>query len=210
MLPLVSLSKRLAPLADARIFLTLATTMLAMASNFVVYTYFSVVFGRAIGGNPLVFGALLVVWGAFGTLGNLTTGRVVDRLGARKVLLTVMTAEVAVMASFFWTGANLWTAALAIAIWGLFAWSIQAPQQTRLVSLAPTAAPVVLGLNNSGTYLGVTTAGIIGAFGIHTFGAYNLGIVGAVLIVAALAMSELATWRITAASRRHTAALATV
>src|SRR5579859_48356 len=113
MLPVVSLAKRLAPLADARIFLTLLTTMLAMAGNFTVYTYFSVVFDRAIGGNSLVFGALLVIWGAFGTVGNLTTGRIVDRLGVRKVLLTVMLLEVVNMALFAWSGATLWTAALA-------------------------------------------------------------------------------------------------
>ena len=209
MLPVVRLVQRLAPLADARIFLTLATTMLAMAGNFVVYTYFSVVFDRAIGGSPLAFGALLVVWGASGTVGNLTTGRIVDRLGVRKVLLIVMILEVADMVLFAWSGATLWTAALAIAIWGLFAWSIQAPQQTRLVSLAPTAAPVVLGLNNSGTYLGVTTAGIIGAAGVQTVGAHNLGVVGTVLILLAIVTCELATWRITTVNRAKEA-LATV
>jgi len=209
MLPVVSLAKRLAPLADARIFLTLLTTMLAMAGNFTVYTYFSVVFDRAIGGNSLVFGALLVIWGAFGTVGNLTTGRIVDRLGVRKVLLTVMLLEVVNMVLFAWSGATLWTAALAIAIWGLFSWSIQAPQQTRLVSLAPTAAPVVLGLNNSGTYLGVTSAGIIGAAGVQTVGAHNLGVIGTMLIVLAVVVCELATWRITAVNRAK-AAVATV
>lgn len=79
---------------------------------------------------------------------------------------------------------------------GAFSWSVQVPQQTRLVSLQPTLAPVVLGLNNTGTYLGVTTAGIIGAFGIPTVGAHNLGIVGAVLALFALAACEFATWRI--------------
>jgi predicted MFS family arabinose efflux permease len=61
-------------------------------------------------------------------------------------------------------------------------------------------APVVLGLNNTGTYLGVTSAGIIGALGIQTIGAHNLGIVGAVLVLVALATCELATWRITSVS----------
>jgi predicted MFS family arabinose efflux permease len=109
------------------------------------------------------------------------------------------------MALLSWTGANLWTAALAIAIWGIFSWSIQAPQQSRLVALAPTAAPVVLGLNNTGTYLGVTAAGVIGATGIQSVGPHNLGIVGTVLVILALVVCELATWRIGAASRSETA-----
>ena len=85
---------------------------------------------------------------------------------------------------------------MAIVIWGVFSWSVQAPQQSRLVALQPALAPVVLGLNNTGTYLGVTSAGIIGALGIQTIGAHNLGIVGAVWFFA-LAACEFATWRIT-------------
>jgi predicted MFS family arabinose efflux permease len=195
--PAVGLSKRLAPLGDSRIFLTLLTTLLSMAGYFTVYTYFSVVFDRAIGGDPLVFGALLVAWGVAGTIGNLTAGRFVDRIGARKVLLTGVTVAAVDMMFFSWTGANLWVATVAIVIWGMFAWSAQVPQQSRLVSLAPTLAPVVLGLNNAATYLGVTSAGIIGAVGIQTIGAHNLGIVGAVLALLALAACEFATWRIT-------------
>jgi MFS transporter, DHA1 family, inner membrane transport protein len=195
--PAVDLAKRLAPLRDSRVVLTLMTTLLSMGGFFTVYTYFSVVFDRAVGGSPLVFGALLVAWGVAGTFGNLFAGRLVDRLGARKVLLMVLTLAAADMASFAWTGANLGTAVAAIVIWGVFSWSVQAPQQSRLVALQPALAPVVLGLNNTGTYLGVTSAGIIGALGIQTIGAHNLGIVGAVLVLFALAACEFATWRIT-------------
>jgi MFS transporter, DHA1 family, inner membrane transport protein len=195
--PPADLAKRLAPLRDSRVVLTLLTTLLSMGGFFTVYTYFSVVFDRAVGGSPLVFGALLVAWGVAGTFGNLFAGRLVDRLGARKVLLLVLTLAAVDMASFAWTGANLWTAVAAIVIWGVFSWSVQAPQQSRLVSLQPALAPVVLGLNNTGTYLGVTSAGIIGALSIQTIGAHNLGIVGAVLVLLALAACEFTTWRIT-------------
>ena len=195
--PPADLAKRLAPLRDSRVVLTLLTTLLSMGGFFTVYTYFSVVFDRAVGGSPLVFGALLVAWGVAGTFGNLFAGRLVDRLGARKVLLLVLTLAAVDMASFAWTGANLWTAVAAIVNWGVFSWSVQAPQQSRLVSLQPALAPVVLGLNNTGTYLGVTSAGIIGALSIQTIGAHNLGIVGAVLVLLALAACEFTTWRIT-------------
>ena len=201
--PAVSLAKRLAPLKDLRILLTLATTMFSMGGYFTVYTYFSVVFDRVIGGSTLVLGALLVLWGASGTFGNLMTGRVADRLGARKVLLTVLTLSAADMALFAWTGANVWSAAIAILIWGTFSWSVQVPQQSRLVALAPNAAPVVLGLNTTGTYLGVTTAGILGGLGVQSVGAHNLGLIGALLVLFALAFSEFATWHIAGRHRRN-------
>ena len=198
--PAVGLAKRMEPLTDSRIFLTLSTTLLSMAGFFTVYTYFSVVFDRAIGGNPVVLTALLVTWGVAGTIGNLTTGRLVDRVGARKVLMIVLTLAAVDMLSFLWTGATLWTAGIAILVWGLTSWAVQVPQQSRLVFLAPTAAPVVLGLNSAATYLGVTSAGIIGAAGIQTIGAHSLGILGAVLALLALAACEFATWRITSSA----------
>jgi predicted MFS family arabinose efflux permease len=104
------------------------------------------------------------------------------------------------MLAFPWTGATLWTASLAILVWGLTSWAVQVPQQSRLVFLAPTAAPVVLGLNSAATYLGVTSAGIVGAAGIQTIGAHNLGIIGAVLVLLALVACEFATWRITSSA----------
>ena len=61
---------------------TLLTTYLGMASNFLVYIYFSVVFDRVLA-NAVVFGALLVVWGASGTVTNVALARVLDRVSAR-------------------------------------------------------------------------------------------------------------------------------
>src|ERR1700755_3208137 len=52
--PAVSLAKRLAPLADSRILLTLATTLVNLGGIFTVYTYFAVAFDRAIGHAAVV------------------------------------------------------------------------------------------------------------------------------------------------------------
>lgn len=48
--PKISLPKRIAPLADPRIGLTLATTLLTMSGIFIVYTYFAVVFAQLTAG----------------------------------------------------------------------------------------------------------------------------------------------------------------
>lgn len=80
--------------------------------------------------------------------------------------------------------------------WGGSGWGLLAPQQHRLVAVAPQTAPVLLGLNTSSTYLVVTTAGVIGAFGIPILGGHNRGFLGAFLVVVALGTAELATWLI--------------
>jgi predicted MFS family arabinose efflux permease len=116
--PKISLKQRLAPLADPRIGLTLLTTLLTMAGIFTVYTYFTVVFDRAIGGNGLVLGALLVLWGAAGTFMNLLSGRLIDAIGSRKVLFLLLAVQSLNTALLPWTSAGTWTAAVAVAVWG--------------------------------------------------------------------------------------------
>jgi predicted MFS family arabinose efflux permease len=75
------------------------------------------------------------------------------------------------------------------------------PQQHRLVTIAAQIAPVVLGLNTSCTYLGVSAAGIIGAIGIETLGARWLGMIGAAFIAVALIVAEIASGKIAAARK---------
>ncbi|AJK50612.1 MFS transporter [Burkholderia plantarii] len=208
--PAVSLRQRLAPLADARIGLTLATTLLAMAGLFTMYTYFAVVFDRATGGDTAVLGVLLVIWGVAGTASNLLAGRLIDRIGSRRVLVTMLSLLAIDIALMPWSGAQVWSAALAIAIWGASGWGLLVPQQHRLVTLAPSIAPVVVGLNTAATYLGVSAAGLIGAAALPAVGAHRLGFVAAVLLVAALGVAELAARHIRAAARRQGTASAVV
>jgi predicted MFS family arabinose efflux permease len=196
----VSLGKRLAPLADMRVGLTLATTFLGLTGIFTVYTYFAVAFDRAIGGNAVMLGALLVLWGAAGTFANLASGRLIDRIGSRKVILTMLTVLAIDSALMPWTSRELWTAVPAIAVWGAAGWGLLVPQQHRLVGLAPSIAPLLLGLNTAGSFFGISAAGIVGAVGIQVLGAHNLGIIGAGLAIIALIVAELATSRIAAAN----------
>jgi predicted MFS family arabinose efflux permease len=198
--PAVSLGKRLAPLADARVALTLATTVLALSGLFTVYTYFAVVFDRVVAGNTVTLGALLVLWGAAGTLANLMSGRLIDKIGDRKVIVTMLAGLVVDGLLMPWSGANIWTAALAIAVWGAFGWGLLVPQQRRLVNLAPSIAPVLTGLNTAGSFVGISAAGVIGAAGLKAVGAHNLGGIGAALIAAALIVGEIASRRIAASS----------
>lgn len=200
--PAVSLGKRLAPLADVRVGLTLATTFLGLTGIFTVYTYFAVAFDRAIGGNAVVLGALLVLWGAAGTFANLASGRLIDRIGSRKVILAMLAVLAIDSALIPWTSAQLWTAVPAILIWGASGWGLLVPQQHRLVSLAPSIAPILLGLNTAGSFFGISAAGIVGAMGIQIVGEHNLGLVGAGLAAAAFLVAELATACIAAKSAK--------
>jgi MFS transporter, DHA1 family, inner membrane transport protein len=196
--PAVSLSERLAPLADSRILLTVATTLANLSSIFTVYTYFAVAFDRAIGNDAVVLSALLVLWGAGGTIANLAFGRLVDRIGSRSVILSTLAVLATVSFSMPWTSTSLWTAAPVVFVWGAAGWGLLVPQQYRLVALNPSIAPVLLGLNTAGSFFGMSVAGVIGAAAIPIVGVHHLGFVAAGLAVVAFIVAELATMRIAA------------
>ena len=190
--PHITLKQRLAPLANRRIGWTLASNLLVQTGTFTVYTYFAVVLDRAIRGDTLILGGLLVLWGVAGTYANLHAGRLIDRIGTQKVLVSFLIVLLITVALLPWSGAYLWSTLLAMVFWGGCAWGQLVPQQHRLVSIAPASAPVVLGLNTSCTYLGVSAAGLIGAAGIRIVGAHNLGLISAVAVALAIAASQLA------------------
>jgi MFS transporter, DHA1 family, inner membrane transport protein len=194
--PAISLRQRLSPLTDSRVGLTLATTVLAQIGTFIIFSYFSVVFDRATGHSALTLGALLVLWGLAGTFSNLLTGRVLDRIGSHKVVLIKLSIVALVLVTLPVTSAHLWSAALAVTIWGACAWGVLVPQQFRLASLNPPMTAVLVGLNTSATYVGVSIAGTVGAAMIPLAGSHNLGYLSAVPVVIAILVSGLATRRI--------------
>ncbi len=190
--PAIALRQRLAPFADHRVGLTLLTTLLVQCGNFTVYTYFSVIFDRATGGSPLVLGALMVLWGTAGTAMNLTGGRLIDTIGTRKILVVMLVILIAVMSTLHWSSATLPTAVIAIVLYGATSWGQLAAQQHRLVSIMPAAAPIVVGLNTSATYVGVAAAGVIGAAGLTVVGAHDIGWISFALYIGALIAAEIA------------------
>ena len=103
-LPIISLRQRLAPLADARMGLTLATTFLFLSAAFTIYTYLAVVFDRATNGNPAALAGLIVLWGAAGTVSTFVVGRLIDVTGNRKVLVTLLALLTIDFVLMPWTG----------------------------------------------------------------------------------------------------------
>lgn len=205
LLPPVTLAQRLSPLSDLRVGLILASTFLFFTAAFTIYTYLSAVFTRAIGHNPAILSGLLVLWGAAGTVSNFIVGRLVDRIGNRRVLFTMLVFVAADFALLPWTSASLWTAIPAIIVWGFCGWGMLVPQQHRIVGTAPHIAPIVLGLNNSATFLGTTVAGVVGALAIPLLGGPRLGFVGAICAVCSLVVAELASLAIDGAKKRQRA-----
>ncbi|MEK8144603.1 hypothetical protein NKH18_31810 [Streptomyces sp. M10(2022)] len=76
-------------------------------------------------------------------------------------------------------------------VYGIAAWAITAPQQSRLIGLKPESAPLLISLNAAFLYLAIAFSGVIGAVGIGAIGADKISFIGAGVAVLALALSEL-------------------
>lgn len=195
-LPSASLRQRLAPLKDSRVALTLLTTLAAYAGMFSVYTYMGVSFDRATAGRPEVLAGLMLLWGVAATVGNLAAGRLTDRFGSRGVINGAIAVLVLNFLALPWTSASLPTAAVALVIWGICGWGLVVPQQARLIGIAPSAAPLLLGLNSAALYVGVSAAGVVGATGIAMLDHHLLGLIAAAPIALAFILAQWADRKI--------------
>jgi MFS transporter, DHA1 family, inner membrane transport protein len=68
---------------------------------------------------------------------------------------------------------------LLLLLWGLIGWQLPAAQQLNLVQLAPQAGPVVLSLQGSTLYLGVSAGALVGSLTLQFGHPALLGWIGA-------------------------------
>jgi DHA1 family inner membrane transport protein len=188
----ISLRARLAPLHDARIALTLLTTMFAFGGFLMVYTYAGLVFDRATGGDERLLAALLLIWGVAATLGNIAVGRLVDVFGSRAIIDGLLLVAIANFCLLPWSSASPGASAAALCIWGVCGWGLIVPQQHRLVASAPNVASLLLALNNTATYAGLACSGLIGGMVILVVDHHYLSLVAVAWLSIALAFAEAA------------------
>jgi MFS transporter, DHA1 family, inner membrane transport protein len=188
----LQLRDRLAPLGDARVAATLATTVLTMFGIFLIYTYISVVFDRATGGDGERLAALLSSWGIGATVGILGAGSLTDRFGNRRIINLAILITALDFALIPWSSTNFATAIIALCIWGMCGWGLVVSQQHRLVGIAPTLTPILIALNAAAIYFAVSASGAVGALAMKVLDPHDLPFLSAILILAGILSAEMA------------------
>ncbi len=192
-----SLRDRIAFLRKPAVGHALLVTWLTYTGCFCVYTYLAAM-SHAIAG-PLLADQLPLVLMAFGVAavaGSLTGGHLVDRFGARFVIPRALFVMGLVYAMLGLLAGDLdlnpvpgaAAAVLMLMVWGLVGWQLPAAQQMHLVQTEPQAAPIVLSLQGSALYLGVSTGAFMGSFALAFGSAAWLGWIGAACELTAMAV----------------------
>lgn len=162
------LRQRVAALRRPGVGRVLLTTLLGILAGYLAYTYVAPV-SQAMGATgAAALPIVLVCFGIGAAIGSTMAGFGVDRYG--QTLVVRSGALIQALALIFLTigdaiGARIGVlpAAVAFALLGIGSWTYNAPQQHRLVELAPQSATIVVSLNSSAIYAGIGLSGAIGA-----------------------------------------------
>jgi DHA1 family inner membrane transport protein len=150
------------------------------------FTYIGPVLQELDGLDATGLSVVLAIFGCAGVVGTLMGGWAADRFGVLRTTAIQLTVVALMMAVLPLTAGHTVLTTLALVVWGLNSFGSMAPQQSRLISLAPSQAPMLISLNSSMLYVGAALGAAAGGSLISTVGMGQLSWVGVPCVVLAL------------------------
>ncbi|MFK3800096.1 MULTISPECIES: MFS transporter [unclassified Pseudomonas] len=169
-LPVASLRERLETARRPVILLSLLVTTLWATGAYTVYTYLAlfIVDTTSLTGSQV--GYVFFAWGVAAGVGVIVGGKLVDRLGARRVIPHCLTAMIisfvilSLSADTFSVDQALVPVVVGVLVWGVAHWSFYPAQQAGLIGIAGIkGTPIALSLNASFMYLGFSLGAALGS-----------------------------------------------
>ena len=151
----VALKEQLLVLKNKRIASTLGITFIWMFSYSIVFSYISPYLLEVvkITGNMVSIG--LLVYGLASIVGSKLGGFSTDRIGSVKTIYIGMAVNFVGLSAFSFIGESSLLFLFPLIIWGVAAWSSGPALQFSLITLAPSAASIILSLYTSISQLGM-------------------------------------------------------
>lgn len=158
-----TLATTLNALKNGRLMLAVTFTATIMTAVYIVFTYFGPLIEASAGSNPETRTFYLLLFGMGAVIGNYAGGFLTDHIGPRTTLIVICIAHMVLMPLFSIMPWNPILFAVLVAVWSSFGWAFMAPQQARLVAIAPSAQALALALNAAMIYVGIAIgSGIAG------------------------------------------------
>lgn len=157
-----------------------------LCSFYVLFTHLAPLLDQTMGYGRDGITLVLLMFGAGAVAGNLMGGVLSDRFGPVQSLVLLCLVQIVLMPLF--SGLPIEPTLLLVLafVWSAVGWSFVAPQQVRVLQLAPQMAGVVLALNAAAIYVGSASGSAIGGL-VQTIGDLTwLGATGGVGMLGAL------------------------
>lgn len=190
----VALADLARTLSNGPVMLAVLFTTTFIAAVYIPYTYIAPLLSTQMGFERNGITLALLAFGFGAVVGNMVSGITADRIGPFKTLLGLAVAQVALMPVFSVLPLPEVLVLAMIFIWSVCGWSIMAAQQSRLITLAPQAASVVLSLNAAAIYIGAAIGSAIGGVVINSYGLTALGIAGSMAALLAIVHIVASNW----------------
>jgi DHA1 family inner membrane transport protein len=129
----------------------------------------------------------LLVGGLSGVAGNLLAGRLGDRLGATRSLQLSVIGMALASGALLVLPAVPWVGMVAYGFWSMSGMSFYAPQQKRLIGLAPDLRNLLLAINASALYVGMSLGAAAGSQAWLHLGPGSLPAVALVFVACSMA-----------------------
>ena len=165
-----------------------------MSAAWIIFTYFAPLLEDRMGygRNGVTF--ILVIFGVGAVIGNMAGGRIADRIGPARALIFVTIGLILIVPLYSLLPIPDAALVALTFVWGVIGWAFMAPQQSRIVSLAPESQNVSLSLNASAIYVGAAVGSAVGGSIIDSLGFAALGWTTGLALVAVLGHILLTVW----------------
>lgn len=179
----------------------LLLTLAYFTAIFGVFSYIGPVLKALVPMSAERLSVTLSLFGVAGVLGTLSGGAANDRFGPWRTLWTQLIVLGTMMVLLPLTAGHWGWLVLVMMVWGVAGFGMMAPQQSRLASMAPREAPLLLSLNTSMLYFGTALGAALGGLAAPALGFARLSWLGVLAVSVAILILAAAT-RIERTERR--------
>jgi DHA1 family inner membrane transport protein len=136
--------------------LAILTAFLQMGAMFCTYALIAPYLISRYAMSTELVSLYLMLYGACGLLGNVFVGRISDRIGPLKTLLLSMVGSIVGILFVWGLGYTAFLALVGMCVWSAFGMMFHAPQQHRIANMSREHRGLMMALNASALYLGMS------------------------------------------------------